>query len=155
MNKNEWLAEKCGFYKQGCCWHDPSQYPADLPDFEHSIDALVKWVLPKFPGAFDIKISLLAYQGDAYAVTIHGEYAHSAKSFDLNKACFDACCMSLGWKEPGEEQEPLHDDSIMAHILAGELPILGFDSSRINEEVTLHGEARITVKPSNYTGELM
>ena len=73
---------------------------------------------PKFPGTFDIKISLLPNQGDAYEVTIHGQYTHISKSFDLNKACFDACCMALGWQV---ESKPVHRKPIHSINYTGEL----------------------------------
>ena len=139
MNKNEWLAKECGFYLQGCCWHDPSQYPADLPDFENSLDALIKWVFPSIPDmiGFEAEIFRPEKSPMLWRITLNCEhkngdwYGFDSCNQTLDEACFNACCEALGWKDPQE-----HDDSIMAHILHS-------------------SQERATIADRNTTGELM
>ena len=114
MIKTEWLAEKCGFYKQGCCWHRPDPKPTDscrslfqldLPDFENSLDALSRWVFPSIPGLIGYNAEIVRPEKSTmlWGVTLYGlERMITGCSYEptLVGACFEACCEALGWEEP-------------------------------------------------------
>lgn len=47
---NKMIAERVGFEKEGIMWLYPkpySEYLFDLPDFLHSMDACIKWIVPE------------------------------------------------------------------------------------------------------------
>ena len=157
MNKNEWLAEKCGFTKPGLpgqCWSDPEERWVDLPDFEHSIGELIKWVFLKIPNmvGFDAEIISRGNNITMWDATIQFEnteaqsgdcyYSLSSRMITLTGALFNVCCEALGWEEPGEQTEsesvPEHDDSIIEHILSS-------CAERAVEEVTLLKGSKISL----------
>jgi len=112
MTKNEWMAEKVGFKRPPSLfgvWEYPDHHRGNsLPDFEHSLDAQVKWVWPKAIKYEwqDIELSPPQKDENYWQVSIiHLRLLFWSKTDfygegdTLAEASFNACCEALGWKD--------------------------------------------------------
>jgi len=115
MTKNEWLARRVGFEKAMLpygftLWTTlgSEDTNADPPDFEHSLDAQVKWVWSK---AIDYDTQFISLfppdiESPTWGMFINHVEDDTKDVADFGgngqspaEASFHACCAALGWAD--------------------------------------------------------